>query len=71
MALSKKLRIVLLSLPGGDVQALLLLTLSSAKGKVKKNFTSFYSIFHCLAPFVIYWQYRLLILQHFLPFDSF
>jgi hypothetical protein len=51
MALAKRLRVVMLSVPGGDVQALLNLRLSSAEGKVKKNFTSFYRIFHPLTPF--------------------
>ena len=53
MALSKKLRVVILSVLGGDVQALLKVSLSSAEAKVKKNFTSFYRIFHPLTPFVI------------------
>jgi hypothetical protein len=42
----------MLSVLGGDVQALLFLTVSGTEGKVKKNFTSFYSIFHRLTPFV-------------------
>ena len=52
MGLSERVRVVMLSVLGGDVQALLILTVSSTGGKVKKNFTSFYSIFHPLTPFV-------------------
>ena len=48
----QRVRVVMLSVLGGDVQALLFLTVSGTEGKVKKNFTSFYSIFHPLTPLV-------------------
>ena len=45
----------MLSVLGGDVQALALLMLSSAEGKVKKSFTEkfyiIYSIYQHLTPF--------------------
>ena len=50
--LFKRLGVVVLSILWGDVQALLPFTVSSAEGNVKKNFTSFYSIFHPFTPFV-------------------
>ena len=55
MALAKRLRGVMLSVLGGDVQALLFLSLSSAEAKVKKNF---YIILHYFSPFdsFCHWQ---------------
>jgi hypothetical protein len=55
MALSKRSRVVILSILRGDVQALLIFRLSSRKAKVKKNF---YIILHYFSPFdsFCHWQ---------------
>jgi len=55
MALSKRSRVVMLSILRGDVQALLIFRLSSRKGKVKKNFYIILQHFSSIDSFC-HWQ---------------